>query len=637
MSFFRELCTSQTITRLEKKIRADAESENVSSFSTSAVTSQGVATVPTATDTTPSGSYGLEEALEAEPVEPQAVAEVVDLSKLGLSNENDDLKRLVRRLAWAAIGIVLLAVIIVLSILLKPDDPGNENDSNALNNTVRDPTSAPTTAEMLGNDSPSGSIIGPPMQPSPQATMNPTPTLTKIPTQQPSPTPTGAPQPAPTNLPTKAPSPSPSVHVPDFGPLKRFGHDDTANQVSNSRPRLVSTPDGDVYLTFYDQGTVWARRYVASSQKWDDLHLISSRGVNPQIAVDDNGNAIIAYYENSDVLNNAPVLARKYTNRFGWPDGWGVEEVIAPGQGSDVNPYLGGLDMTSEGHAVVCWRTWDTTSGDRKTSLRVWEEGHGWDDTVVYSGSTQTAFFHADCGLARVGNNLRVVAYYVQDADPSPAIGVLYNYNLGTHSGSLGSPTALVNTGVSSTQEGQVGLDSSGNAFVTIVQGDFASEGSISVHRYTGGTSWTSTSVSPRVGAWDHRLRVHPNGNAAVIWRQHDPLSAQARFFINGIWEPVATVSGSSDTLGSASIDVDGNGDALATWQSRVAGVSSIFGNDFSVNRGWGTPRLVESDLDIQHRGPTDVTFESGVGVAAWISEIEEPVLRRKIVGVVYH
>jgi hypothetical protein len=106
-------------------------------------------------------------------------------------------------------------------------------------------------------------------------------------------------------------------------------------------------------MTFYDQGDVWARRYVAATETWSDLQLISNRGVNTDIAVDNDGNAIIAWYDPSV---NRPVYARKFKNSLSWLDGWRVEEVVAPGGGANMAATIGGVDMTSDGgHASVCW------------------------------------------------------------------------------------------------------------------------------------------------------------------------------------------------------------------------------------------------------------------------------------------
>jgi hypothetical protein len=426
--------------------------------------------------------------------------------------------------------------------------------------------------------------------------------------------------------------------APAWHPHERIGHDDVADQVSNFNAKVAVALNGDAYVTFYDDGNIWARRFVAATRTFDTLVQLSdagSRGVNPLIAVDDAGNALVAWYGSA---TNQPVYARMFTASLGWPGGWGTLDTVQAGAGTSTTQTLLGLAMTKTGHACLTWqlRNYTNTPEVNETYLRVWESGHGWDVVRKASGSTTTSS-SGHCGIAQIGQDLRVVVAWSQSDATLNVLGAIYDYSLSSHTGTLGAPAALETESTLNVLLPQVAVDAAGNAVVAMIQRDqFGQMGTVLVNRYTG--VWSGASpLNATIGASSFDLDVHPEGDAWVVWRQCSPCAIWGRRLTGASWESAVKISADDDFANSPAVAIDASGNALAAWTSRAVGVDSVFGSEFTPAGAWTPGHLLEDEVDVPQGTTLDLAFEHDVGIAAWVRDGNSGGnLRRKIFGALY-
>ncbi|WP_159398050.1 hypothetical protein [Sorangium cellulosum] len=427
---------------------------------------------------------------------------------------------------------------------------------------------------------------------------------------------------------------------PHWDTFERIGHDDLANQVSNFLPQVAVSANGDALLVFYDQDTVWARRYVKESDSWDPLLQINnaaSRGVNARVAIDAEGNGVVVWY--SHVVGGA-VFGKRFTASLGWPAGWGAVETVAAGT-AGTSRQSTTLAMTPAGHAAVGIDVYTAESSAREGYLAIYEVGQGWRTPVKVSGST-TSCNGTAVGVSTVGTTLRAVAAWFQSDDERlNVLGNVYTYDLTTHSGSAGSPQALEADDTLDHLSPHVVMDGSGNATVVFLQRDSTSSVShVIANRYSGGV-WTGATGVDTAGehASNYAVAVNAEGEGVVVFRQCGAACAiWARRFSAANFQPPDKLSIDEDSAGEPDVAVDGAGRGLAVWQQDAAALQSIFASELSPALGWSAAHALEDDNAADHWKPAVAFGPNGTGIAAWVHETTtaNDVLRRSIFAEVY-
>lgn len=419
----------------------------------------------------------------------------------------------------------------------------------------------------------------------------------------------------------------------------RIGHDDLTNQVSNFGTDIAVDASGNAIVVFYDQGEVWARRYVRATDTWDPLQRISesvSTGVNPRVDVDDAGNAMVAWYSSSA---QGVVYARRFDAASGWTTGWGTVATVAGGT-SGVQQYMTGLDMTSDGHAAVTFYRWNTAGGTYEVWAAVFEDGGGWTAPVRLSTAGGTGQNPA-IGVARMGTQVRVVAAWSESAAGRLDVhGSVSTYDTATNVLTPGAQTLLETENTRDYLSPRVMMDEAGNALVVFQQrSSTGADYHVISTRYAGG-SWSGAMAvdTSATDARDFAGAMNGAGMAVVVWRNCNAnvCSLWGRRNNGGNWLQGQQISEEIATS-SPSVAVDGAGRALALWRQDVAAVSSILASELDPQSGWSAAHTLEVDNTNARQSPRVAFGKNGTGVAGWVYEVDAGGnLRRKIQGAIY-
>ncbi|WP_437284782.1 hypothetical protein [Sorangium sp. So ce406] len=426
---------------------------------------------------------------------------------------------------------------------------------------------------------------------------------------------------------------------PSWDTFERVGHDDLANEVSNFFPQVAVSASGDALLVFYDQSTVWARRYVKESDSWDPLLQLNdatSGGVNATVAVDAEGNGMVVWYSH---LVGGAVFARRFTASLGWPAGWSPVETVAEGTAGLVQQSMT-VAMTPAGHAVVGIDVRTNDNSSHEGYMAIYENGQGWRTPVKVSGSTTSASGTA-VGVSTVGTTLRAVAAWHQsDGERLNVLGNVVTYDLTTHNGIMGDSKPLETDDTLDHLSPRVVMDGNGNAMVVFLQrGSTGSESHVIANSYSGG-AWTGATGVDTAGesASDYSVAMNEEGEGVVVFRQCGPACAiWARRFSGANFRPADKLSTDENSVGGPEVAVDGAGRGLAVWAQKSAALPSIFASELSPALGWTEAHALEDDNAAEHAEPAVAFGPNGTGIAAWVRETTtNSLMRRSIFADVY-
>ena len=174
-------------------------------------------------------------------------------------------------------------------------------------------------------------------------------------------------------------------------------------------------------------------------------------------------------------------------------------------------------------------------------------------------------------------------------------------------------------------------MDRQGNALVLWFQGvrDSGSGWILFAVRYTAGTGWetpTAVSTGGSVNRGSASMAMDGQGNALVVWTEGDESAAVIRtnrYTTGSGWgtpRRVPTEEGSS--LGSPDLAVDNKGNAVVVWRQKfeAAGAFSfdVWGVYYEHGVGWGEPELIDRESRTLAAPPRVVANDAGDAVAVW-------------------
>ena len=333
---------------------------------------------------------------------------------------------------------------------------------------------------------------------------------------------------------------------------------ETDNTETTSSPQIAVDNNGNALTVWFQHdGTrwnIWANRFDGTS--WGIATLIETNDAggafDPQIAVDNSGNALAVW---SQFGGAGPSI---WANRF---DGtiWGIAAVIETGTGAANNPQIA---VDSSGNALAVWRQSDGTRNN------IWANR--------FDGMTW--------GVA-----------------------------------------AQIETGTGNAFDPQIAVDNSGNALAVWFQFDGGTRHSIWANRFDGANWGMTVLVESDAGnAVSPQIAVDNSGNVLAVWRQFDGTrdSIWTNRFNGTSWGTPALID--TDNTGTANfpqIAVDSSGNALAVWHQFNGAVSSIWANRFD-GTSWGTSALIETGTGTAIN-PQIAVNNNGDALAVWYQQVD--------------
>jgi mRNA-degrading endonuclease HigB of HigAB toxin-antitoxin module len=346
------------------------------------------------------------------------------------------------------------------------------------------------------------------------------------------------------------------------------------------------------------------------SPEWDWIHpssfldYISPDGSSsrnaPQVAMDNNGNAIIVWGQ-YDSSSDKQIFLSEYRNGT-----WNHPDSISDNISPDGNPaYSPKVAMDNNGNAIIVWSQYDGSSKQIFLSEyrdSTWSHPNSLSDNISLDGSTTTGH---QVSMDNNGNAIIVWSQY----DGSSKQIFLSEYRNGTwsHPNSLSdniSPDG--ETAISP----QVAMDSNGNAIIVWSQYyDDNSYYRIFLSEYRNGTWIHPSSLSDYISlhvsgsnATSSQVSMDSNGNAIVVWQRGT--SSNKKIFLGeyreGEWlHPISVYDNISPDGGKArypKVAVDDNGNAIVVWSQSDSSNYHIFMSEYR-NGEWLHPISVYDNI----------------------------------------
>ncbi len=270
--------------------------------------------------------------------------------------------------------------------------------------------------------------------------------------------------------------------------------DDSGNAVA-----VWSQVDGGVY-------SIYANRYV-SGTGWGTAQLIetddSGDARYPQVAMDDNGNAVVVWQQSDGTRYNI------WSNRYVQGTGWGTAQLIETDNAGDA--YVPQVAVDGSGNAVAVWYQFDGSNYHIRANRFVPDTGWGSVELI----ETDDAANALDPQVAMDTGGNAVVVWRQSD-------GTRYNIWSNRYVPGAGWGTAeLIETDNNpNVRPPQIAMNGDGQVVAV-----WDRYGRAWFNRYVPGLGW-GTAQRIETGADGSvaypRVALDSNGNAVVVWEEND-------------------------------------------------------------------------------------------------------------------
>lgn len=279
-------------------------------------------------------------------------------------------------------------------------------------------------------------------------------------------------------------------------------------------PQIAMNDRGDAMVVWQhssdQRNTVWACRHVAGIG-WQLPGLASLEGVSdasaPRVAMDASGNAMVVWRQSDGVSTSI------WVNLYDIQRGWGVADVLEVEQGGTA--FDAQIVMGPHGNAIAMWT--QTTRLHSRIYASHYLVGRGWGRTARVSGNNDKTALLPKLAMDARGNAIAVWGERVGQHFTLCAS----RYNAG---GTWSRPSRIDAEGVSGAGdsfEPRLAMDAEGNA-VAVWQQVNGTLRDIWASRYLSGAGWDKAQQleSPDGGdAFEPQIAITPDGHALALWQ----------------------------------------------------------------------------------------------------------------------
>lgn len=405
------------------------------------------------------------------------------------------------------------------------------------------------------------------------------------------------------------------------------------SSAGQSLPEVAVDGNGNAVVAWIqpnDNGIyhVWATRYV-SGQGWGTPVQIETEETDThgcQVVMDPNGNAIVAWVQ-MDFHHGSNVWTALYRVGTGWdpPSRIGNDNAITAD-----NPRI---VMDGNGNALAVWEQTELLGSI--FTRRLWSNRYtrvaGW-GTPELVGPETGGSFTPDVAVDPVGNG--IVIWAQQESPDNVGTGGRIWANRYDASRGWEIPTPIEGTFAMNVRGADVAMDAQGNAMAIWEANDYLTPSRIGSNRYEYGKGWgagelilsdnTLMNSNPVVS-------MDPSGNAIVVWVSLNnavaPESLWAnRYGIRSGWGSPQSIGGSGVMDPQLGMDASGNG--IVAWTQTEFPSETAKATRFVPGTGWGTPAKIGSADVFQMRWIRLAVSARGDALAVW-EQLEPPGVTR--------
>lgn len=356
--------------------------------------------------------------------------------------------------------------------------------------------------------------------------------------------------------------------------------------------------------------SIWSSRYVAANDTWGSAAVIesenSSNAVNPQVAVDANGNAVAVWLQSAGSL---------WSNRYVAANGaWGVATPVATGNPTGDQSVA----MSASGDALAVWRQYDGARENIQSSRYTVASGV-WSAPVPLETDGTGDAFAPKIKSDGAGNALAVW----QQSDGVRSNIWANRYVAGT--ATWGTPTLIETDNIGNAAAPQIAFDGSGNAVAVWTQ---VGSGRTNVwsNRYSAtGNAWGTAALIENTGghAFTAHVSVDASGNAAAVWSYINGgstthIRASRSSAGSAAWGAATALENNPGSATVPQVAIDTSGNTIAIWQQPNGGYGGVWWSRYAAaGPAWSTARPTEV-ASVGAGSPKIVAAPNGTVLAVW-------------------
>ncbi|MDH3364991.1 MAG: hypothetical protein OEM29_03160 [Thermoplasmata archaeon] len=407
-----------------------------------------------------------------------------------------------------------------------------------------------------------------------------------------------------------------------WGTAAPIGSDDSGSALY---PQVAVDDSGNAMVVWqqYDgvRNNIWSNRFTVEAG-WGEAALLetnnSGDAVKPQIAVDNSGNATAVWQQDNGTRYCI------YSNRYVVGTGWGSAKLIESNDSEGAfNPQIA---VDDSGNATVVWEQDDGIYDDSIHSNR-YTVGTGWGSATLIGGTANYYWDeHAVDPKVAVDGSGNAMAVWMQYGFNWGSVWS-NRYEAGTGWGT--ASLIETGTCVLLAAEPEVAVDDSGNA-ISVWSGADNFRHCILSSRYVVGMGWGDPTLVEVADTGDNffpHIAADASGNAMVVWQQREepfPGIAESgvmanRYVAGTGWQTATIVEEcSSGMIGHPGVAVNEWGNAMAVWERIDGNRTSICSSRYGFETGWGPSVSIGTSAPLNAGNPQVAIDDSGNAMVVW-------------------
>ncbi len=393
-------------------------------------------------------------------------------------------------------------------------------------------------------------------------------------------------------------------------------------------PQVAMDNSGDAIVVWYQsdgsnnqifkaeyRGGVWS----LPSSLTDNISPDTRDAVVPQVAMDNNGNAIITWMQR-DASNFYQIFKSTYSGGV-WTNPSSLSDNISPDGTHAENPMVA---MDDNGQAIIVWLQYDGSDERvyKSTFDGTWHNPTDLTDSI--SPATKDASY---AGVAMSNDGTATIVWQESDGSDYQIFRSIYDGSTWTDPSSL---TDNISPDGESAEEPQVAMDNNGNAIITWMQYD-GSDWRIFKSEYRSG-AWTDPSISDGISfsgsdAEYPEVAMDNNGNAIITWLQSDGTNQQVfkSEYRGGVWTSwpsslTDNISPDGQDAEYPEVAMDNNGNAIITWMQSDGTNQQVFKSEYR-SGAWTNPASLTDNISPDGQDvslPQVAMSNKGTAVITW-------------------
>jgi hypothetical protein len=378
-------------------------------------------------------------------------------------------------------------------------------------------------------------------------------------------------------------------------------------------PQVSVDAQGDALSAWGRGGVIEASDRPAGGPAWQTALALSDakkEAFGPQAALDGRGDAVVAWES-----REGGEYAVEASTRTGLTGAWQTPVVVKKLGTEPTMDARPDLAVNAAGEAVLVWMRLHSTERAVESSARTL--GGSWQKPETLSETPEDQH-PAEVGIDAAGNATAVW----EDKRTGEVLTTGATRPAG---GKWQAPVSISKPG-GNANEPRVAVDASGDAVA--VWERFEGEELIEASAKPAGAGWgESVALSkPESGKGEpagQQVAIDDHGDAVAVWSRtnggHDFIEASVGRAPSSTWQPPVAISGPGGNVEEGpAIGVDGNGNAVATWE-RLSGGNEVIeaASGLAASGSWQPP--VQLSEGGQEAGEPQVALDSqGNAAAVW-------------------